>query len=74
MVKSTNEKTPLPSIASSGYMTEVACSQELRSFSTNYCSLKLLSPYSEPTPNRINKIGLLHKRGIDQHGFPTNSC
>ncbi|OLY80356.1 hypothetical protein AYI68_g5549 [Smittium mucronatum] len=56
------------------WITEVTCSHELSFFSIKNSPLKLMSSYSEPTSNRINKIRLLPKRGIDQHGFPTNSC
>ncbi|OLY79408.1 hypothetical protein AYI68_g6525 [Smittium mucronatum] len=63
-----------PGISSSRCMTEVRCSQELSSLSKNNSSLKLLSSYSEPTSNRINKIGPISRPGIDRHGFPKNSC
>ncbi|OLY80621.1 hypothetical protein AYI68_g5278 [Smittium mucronatum] len=45
-----------PGIVSSRCMTEVTCSQELSCFVAKNISLKLLSSYSEPNPNRINKI------------------
>ncbi|OLY84975.1 hypothetical protein AYI68_g850 [Smittium mucronatum] len=73
MYQSTNRKTPF-GIASSRYMTEVTCSQELGSLSMKNGSLKLLSSWSEPTSIRINKIRHPPKSGFDQHGFPSNSC
>ncbi|OLY81628.1 hypothetical protein AYI68_g4263 [Smittium mucronatum] len=67
-------KDPPLALLQVGRMAEVTRSQELSSFSTNNSSLKLLSSYSEPTSNRINKTRLLPKRGFDRHGSPTNSC